>query len=173
MQKLKTENSEKKITLRVSFVYGLYKQSVFFFIIIIAVFLSQRMIQNNFFENSQLETIITNCLYFTSLFLILRIIYGLVYFKLLKYELYKDHIVTKEGVFVNRLNFLELYRVKDYSVYQSFFMKIFNIMNIQLITSDRTSPILNLKGIPKSNIFNQIRENVEEQRKIKGVREFD
>jgi hypothetical protein len=46
-------------------------------------------------------------------------------------------------------------------------------MNLQLITSDKTDPILNLKGIPKSDVFQLIRENVEEQRRIKGVREFD
>jgi hypothetical protein len=52
-------------------------------------------------------------------------------------------------------------------------MRLFNIMNLQLITSDKTDPILNLKGIPKSDVFQLIRENVEEQRRIKGVREFD
>jgi membrane protein YdbS with pleckstrin-like domain len=87
--------------------------------------------------------------------------------------LFKDRLVTKKGVFTNQFSFLELYRVKDYEVYQSFFMRLFNIMNLQLITSDKTDPILNLKGIPKSDVFQLIRENVEEQRRIKGVREFD
>lgn len=173
MEKLKKKNTENKLVLKVCLSYALYKQSLFFFIIIIPIFLSQRLTQNNFFENNKLEVIVINFLYILIVFLIFRIIYGLVYFKLLKYELYKDRIIIKEGVFSNRFNFLELYRVKDYSVYQSLLMRLFNIMDIQLITSDKTTPILNLRGIPKSDVFNLIRKNVEEQRRIKGVREFD
>jgi len=173
MEKLKKDTAEKKLVLRVSFLYGLYKQSLFIFVIIILIFLSEIIIKHNHLLNEKIENIIINTLYIFSGFLIIRIIYGLIYFKLIKYELFRDRLVVKEGVFTNRLNFLELYRVKDYAVYQSFFMKFFSMMNIQLITSDKTTPILNIKGIPKSEVFNLIREYVEEQRRIKGVREFD
>jgi len=52
-------------------------------------------------------------------------------------------------------------------------MKVFGIMNVTLYTSDKTTPILKLKGISKSNIIDVIRLKVENQRKLKGVREFD
>lgn len=127
----------------------------------------------DYFLNQKLKTILIRSSTILNIFLIIRIIYGIIFFKRLEYILYKDHLVSKEGVFTNYLNFLELYRVKDYVVYQSFFMRLFNMMTIQLITSDRTTPTLSLKGIPKSDVFNLIRKNVEEQRRIKGVREFD
>ena len=85
--------------------------------------------------------------------------------------MFKDCLVTKKGVFTNQFGFLELYRVKDSNVYQSFFLgRLFHIMHLQLITSDKTDPILNVKGIPKSDVFKLINENVEEQRRIKSVR---
>jgi uncharacterized membrane protein YdbT with pleckstrin-like domain len=137
------------------------------------VFLSELIIKDNDLLNGKIENSIMNTLYILNGLLVMRIVYGLIYFKLLKYELFKDRLVVKEGVFTNRINFLELYRVKDYSVYQSFFMKLFNMMSIQLITSDKSTPILYIKGIPKSEVFNLIREYVEDQRRLKGVREFD
>ena len=164
---------EKKIVLKVNFFYGLYKQFVFFFLIIILVFFSEIITNYNDLINEKIENNIINTLWIINGFLLIRIVYGLIYFKLLKYELFQDRLILKEGVFTNRINFLELYRVKDYTVYQSFFMKLFSIMNIQLITSDKSTPILNINGIPKSEVFNLIREYVEKQRIIKGVREFD
>jgi membrane protein YdbS with pleckstrin-like domain len=163
---------EKKITLKVHFFYALYKQLIFFFIIIIIFFLPEIIKYNNLLNEKIVNNII-NTLYIINGLIMIKIAYGLIYYKLLKYELFKDCLIVKEGVFTNRINFLELYRVKDYSVYQSFFMKLFNMMSIQLITSDKSTPILNINGIPKSEVFNLIREYVEEQRIIKGVREFD
>ena len=163
---------EKKITLKVHFFYALYKQLIFFVIIIIIFFLPEIIKYNNLLNEKIVNNII-NTLYIINGLIMIRIAYGLIYYKLLKYELFKDCLIVKEGVFTNRINFLELYRVKDYSVYQSFFMKLFSMMSIQLITSDKSTPILNINGIPKSEVFNLIREYVEEQRIIKGVREFD
>jgi len=163
---------EKKITLKVHFFYALYKQLIFFFIIIIIFFLPEIIKYNNLLNEKIVNNII-NTLYIINGLIMIKIAYGLIYYKLLKYELFKDCLIVKEGVFSNRINFLELYRVKDYSVYQSFFMKLFSMMSIQLITSDKSTPILNINGIPKSEVFNLIREYVEKQRIIKGVREFD
>ena len=171
MKRLKPDNNENKLTLKVCFLYGLYKQSLSIMATIGIILLTLFLQEISF--NEELKAIVLNTLYLLCLLFIIRIIYGLIYFKTLKYILFRDRLVTKKGVFTNQLDFLELYRVKDYKVYQSFFMKLFNIINLQLITSDKTDPILNIRGIPKSNVFNLIRKNVEEQRKIKGVREFD
>lgn len=171
MKVLDQQNIEQKISIKVCFLYGLYKQFLFIFLVI-GILISSKFLED-YFLNQKIKTFLISSLTILNIFLIIRIIYGVIYFKRLEYILYKDRLVIKEGVFTNSLNFLELYRVKDYTVYQSFFMKLFNMMTLQLITSDRTTPTLNLKGVPKSDVFNLIRENVEEQRRIKGVREFD
>lgn len=171
MKRLKPDNNENKLTLKVCFLYGLYKQSLFI-IATIGIILLTLFLQEISF-NEDLKAHVINTLYLLSILFIIRIIYGLIYFKTITYILFRDRLVSKKGVFTNQFSFLELYRVKDYEVYQSFFMRLFHMMNLQLITSDKTDPILNLRGIPKSDVFNLIRKNVEEQRRIKGVREFD
>jgi len=151
---------EKQI-LKVSYIYGLYQQIRYIILIFITLALSYYL--KEYF----------NIIILLSGVILLRIIYGIIYYKLIRIEIYKDHLSLKEGVFTSSVNFIELYRVKDYSSYQSFFMKVFGIMNVTLYTSDKTTPILKLKGISKSNIIDVIRLKVENQRKLKGVREFD
>ena len=151
---------EKQI-LKVSYIYGLYQQIRYIILIFITLALSYYL--KEYF----------NIIILLSGVILLRIIYGIIYYKLIRIEIYKDHLSLKEGVFTSSVNFIELYRVKDYSSYQSFFMKVFGIMNVTLYTSDKTTPILKLKGISKSNIIDVIRLKVENQRILKGVREFD
>lgn len=151
----------KKINLRVSNVYGLYKQLPFIFLILllIAIFVFFPMFPLIFMG--------------VGFLLFLRIVYGIIYYRNIRIEVFEDRISMREGVFSFSKNFLELYRVKDYEVSQSFFMRIFSLMNVKLHTSDKTSPILSFTGIPKSDVTEKIREWVEIERKRKGVREFD
>lgn len=107
------------------------------------------------------------------LILLLKMIYGYLWYHLMRIELFQDRMTFKEGVFSTKTDFLELYRVKDYKVYQSFFMRLFKIQNIILITSDKSRKIIEIKGIEKTNVVNIIRIQVEKQRRVKGVREFD
>lgn len=44
-------------------------------------------------------------------------------------------------------------------------MRLFSLMNVRLHTSDKTSPILDFTGIPKSNIVDIIRDWVGKERK--------
>lgn len=151
----------KKIILKVTSIYGLYKQTLYVFLVILLLVLSV------FFKEYG------NIIRLLSALVFLRVIYGIMYYRLILIEIYEDRLSLKEGVFSSSKNFIELYRVKDYAVYQSLFMRIFGIMNITLHTSDKTSPVLSINGVPKSNIVDVIRGYVEKQRKLKGVREFD
>jgi uncharacterized membrane protein YdbT with pleckstrin-like domain len=151
----------KKINLRVSNLYGIYKQLPYIFLILllIAIFTFFPLYPLIFFG--------------IGFFLLLRILYGIIFYRNIRIEIFEDRISMREGVFSLSKNFLELYRVKDYEVSQSFFMRIFNLMNVKLHTSDKTSPILDFTGIPKSDVTEIIRNWVEIERKRKGVREFD
>lgn len=109
----------------------------------------------------------------SSLLLVLMYIYKFLYIKSMFYKITREQIVSTRGVFTITTDNIELYRVKDFTVKRPFLMRIINTMNFSLITSDKTHPILDLIGIPKSNIDQVVRKLVEEQRRIKGVREFD
>lgn len=151
----------KKITLKVSMIYAVYKQLPFIFL----AFCSSIA----FFYFVDRKVLIGFLLYS----LLLRVVYGIYYYKKMSFEIYADRINVTKGVFTHDKSFLELYRIKDFKEQQSFFMKIFNLMTISLITSDKTDPIVLIEGIEKSDILTLIRYNVELQRKLKGVREFD
>lgn len=109
----------------------------------------------------------------SSLLLVLMYIYKFLYIKSMAYKITREQIVYTRGVFTITTDNIELYRVKDFTVKRPFLMRVIKAMNFYLITSDKTHPILDMIGIPKSNIDQVVRKLVEEQRRIKGVREFD
>ena len=176
----------EKIDLKVSTAYALYKQAPYILIIILALsllfFFSQHNIaQYDIFRHNIFRFNIARyniphydiILLSVAGVLLLRAVYGFMYFKLIRIEVFPDRLSIRKGVFTYAKDFLELYRVKDYEVRQNLFMRLFGMMSITLHTSDKTSPVLNLVGIPKSNIVEMIRDYVEAQRALKGVREFD
>lgn len=152
--------------LKIVPIYALYKQmpTFFFMLLCIGVYPLVPFLVNYDFRFLVFGIVAV---------LLLKMIYGYFWYHLMRIELYQDRMTFKEGIFSSKTDFLELYRVKDYKVYQSFFMRIFSIQNIILITSDKSRKIIEIKGVKKSNVINLIRNQVEEQRRKKGVREFD
>src|SRR5947209_15332188 len=64
------------------------------------------------------------------------------------YELTTERLKTTEGVFSKVTDTLELYRVKDIETRQPFFYRTVGVENVQLNTSDASSPSLLLDAIP-------------------------
>lgn len=90
------------------------------------------------------------------------------------YELTTERIKTSEGVFGRLTDTLELYRVKDLEVRQPFLYRLAGIENIQINTSDVSSPFVLIAAIPVSvGLADKIRNAVEAIRAQKGVREID
>lgn len=104
---------------------------------------------------------------------LLIIIYRIIYWRCIKYEITTDQIKYSRGVFNRQVDFLEMYRIKDFDQKQSLIMSILGIMHIRLMTSDISHPMLELKGIPVSNITDVIRQLVEESRKENRVYAID
>ncbi|TDO01390.1 PH domain-containing protein [Sunxiuqinia elliptica] len=82
----------------------------------------------------------------------------------INYILTRELIIVRKGIIARSYNSLELFRVKDYNVEQSFFMRLFGIMSVRLYTTDLTTDTLDIKGVPLSNITAQIRDLVQEAR---------
>jgi len=90
------------------------------------------------------------------------------------YELTTERLKQTHGIFSKRVDELELYRVKDIALEQSFFLRLFSLANIILDTSDKTTPRVVLKGISQAkDLSDLIRQQVEIQRQRKQVREID
>lgn len=90
------------------------------------------------------------------------------------YEISSDEIRKESGILSRKHEFIELYRVKDYSVDKPFLYRMFGLGNLTLYTSDRTSPIFFLQAIPDpQEKYQIIRDLVEHNRKVKHVFEVD
>jgi uncharacterized membrane protein YdbT with pleckstrin-like domain len=90
------------------------------------------------------------------------------------FELTNERLKTTEGVFSKVTDTLELYRVKDIETRQPFFYRMVGVENVQLNTSDTSSPIIMIEAIPRPvGLADKIRNQVETIRQQKGVRELD
>ena len=90
------------------------------------------------------------------------------------YEVTSERVKTTEGVFSKVTDTLELYRVKDIEMRQPFLHRLCGIENVQLNTSDASSPFVRIEAIPHSvGLGDKIRNQVETIRQQKGVREID
>src|ERR1017187_823819 len=89
------------------------------------------------------------------------------------YYLTDQQLIIERGVFTRRVNYLELYRIKDIVVNQSFWMKTIGLMNITLLSFDSSESLLILKGIKISELLQSIRNHVQECRKRNKVLTVD
>jgi uncharacterized membrane protein YdbT with pleckstrin-like domain len=90
------------------------------------------------------------------------------------YTITTQRIKTEQGIFSKRTENLELYRVKDISLDQPFFLRIFGMGNIFLETNDATTPILILHAVPKAAALEEaLRNSIENRRQVLGVREIE
>jgi uncharacterized membrane protein YdbT with pleckstrin-like domain len=90
------------------------------------------------------------------------------------YELTTERLKITEGVFSKVTDTLELYRVKDIEMRQPVFYRMVGVENVQMNTSDTSSPFVFLEAIPSVvALADKIRNQVEAVRAQKGVREID
>ena len=85
-----------------------------------------------------------------------------------------ERITTTVGIFSRRKWDMELYRVKDTMLHEPFLLRLVRRANIQIVSSDRSSPNVTLPALPNAEwLRQQIRSNVERLRLKRGVREMD
>ena len=90
------------------------------------------------------------------------------------YELTNQRLRTTTGIFTKKTDDIELYRVKDTFLVQTFFQRMFSLGNVVLVTSDRTDPEFTITSVANADeIREHIRSHVEELREKKRVREVD
>ena len=120
---------------------------------------------------SQLTNIKTYILFFWTIILPL-IVYLRTRFTI--YELTEERFREKTGILSQKIEELELYRVRDYTVEKPFIMRLFGLGNLILITSDKTNPKIYLYAIRNvESVRDVFRKNVEATRKKTGTKEVD
>jgi len=90
------------------------------------------------------------------------------------YEVTSERLKTTEGVLSKVTDTLEFYRIKDIERQQPFLYRLCGIENVQLNTSDASSPLVIIEAVPRNvGLADVIRNEVEKVRQQKGVREID
>ena len=90
------------------------------------------------------------------------------------FELTTERLRISHGVINQRIDEIELYRVKDIQMERPWWMRLTGLASIMLETSDRSIPRLVIPAIRGGEGLREIlRKNVELQRDRKRVRETD
>ena len=101
------------------------------------------------------------------------LIYRLIYLKRIRYHVGSEQLTAEHGVFQRSIGYIELYRVVDFHEQQSLLQQIFGLKTVTVLSMDRTTPKLELTGLPKRiNIVDIIRERVEFNKQRKGIYEI-
>ncbi len=93
-----------------------------------------------------------------------------------KFRITNERIIDEKGVLSKVTNELELFRVKDITFHQPFWLRLVGLSNIHLITSDRSNPLFIIPGVRNGKgLREELRTLIEKRRTEKGVveRDFD
>lgn len=87
------------------------------------------------------------------------------------YEITTERIKITRGVFSRQTEQVELYRLRDYTLVEPFWLRMFGLGNILLTTADDSTPSLTIEAVPEAGALrDQIRKHVELRRDRKRVR---
>lgn len=90
------------------------------------------------------------------------------------YEVTTERVKITTGVFSRRTSELELYRVRDYSVVEPFWLRLVGVGHVVLVTADRTTPEVELCAVSRAaTLKDQIRLHTERMRQARGVRDLE
>jgi uncharacterized membrane protein YdbT with pleckstrin-like domain len=91
-----------------------------------------------------------------------------------RYEVTSERVKITTGLLSRRTNEIELYRVRDYSVVEPFWLRLVGSGDVVLVTADRTTPQFALHAVPRANwLKDQIRSHTERMRQRRGVRDLE
>lgn len=91
-----------------------------------------------------------------------------------RYEFHERTLMERRGILKVTRRELHYYRIKSIKVEEPFWMRLFGLANVTVLTSDPYLPELVFYAVRNGNgIRNELRGLVYQQRKDEGVREFD
>ena len=76
--------------------------------------------------------------------------YRFVFIRRLRYVITTEVISISQGIFFKRIDYVELYRVRDYIQLQPLSLRLLGLMDLCLKSTDSENPIIWLRGIPAS-----------------------
>lgn len=90
------------------------------------------------------------------------------------YELTSQRLRIRAGILNKKVDELELFRVRDYTMEQPLLLRMVGLGNLTLITSDATTPTVAMRAIPGvEGVREKLRNAVQAERDRKRVRQMD
>jgi uncharacterized membrane protein YdbT with pleckstrin-like domain len=87
------------------------------------------------------------------------------------YEVTTERIKVSRGIFSRRTDEMELYRVKDLTLIEPFFFRLFGLGSVIITTNDASTPTLTIHAVKRvKELREQLRQAVEVCRDKKRVR---
>jgi len=87
------------------------------------------------------------------------------------YEVTSERIKVSRGIFTRRTDELELYRVKDLTVIEPFFLRLFSLGSVMITTNDASTPTLTIHAVKGVKEWREeLRKSIEACRDKKRVR---
>jgi uncharacterized membrane protein YdbT with pleckstrin-like domain len=89
-------------------------------------------------------------------------------------EVTSRRLVVHSGIFSTKRDEMELSRVHDIQLTQPLLLWLLKLANMALVSSDVTSPVIHLRGIPNAYALREtIRRRAETRGDSEGVRDFE
>jgi hypothetical protein len=106
-------------------------------------------------------------------FLSLVLLYRFIYLCRIHYHIGIEQLVCEQGVFVRKVDYMELYRIVDFQEHQSLMQQLCGLKTVRIFSTDRNTPRLDLTGMRrKDDIVPFIRGRVEYNKRKKGIYEI-
>ena len=105
--------------------------------------------------------------------LALNLLCKCVYLLRISYIITEEQLQYEYGILSLQRDFIELYRVVDYSEQRSFLQMLFGLKTVSLYSGDKTCSRLDIIGVRgESDLISTIRERVEYNKKKRNIHEF-
>ena len=112
-------------------------------------------------------------LIWVSIIILLFAAYRYAFIRRIQYTITTEYLQISKGLFFREVDTVELFRIKDYILMQPLILQVFRLMDLHLKTTNPESPEIWLRGVPLSDLVEQLRERVLETRKHNRIYEIN
>ena len=84
-------------------------------------------------------------------FLSLVLLYRFIYLCRIHYHIGIEQLVCEQGVFVRKVDYMELYRIVDFQEHQSLMQQLCGLKTVRIFSTDRNTPRLDLTGMRRKD----------------------
>ena len=100
-------------------------------------------------------------------------LYECLYLHKLRYIITSEQLIIQHGVLTRTSDYIELYRVVDFSENRGLMEQIFGLKTVGIFSGDRSNPQLDIYGVKeRMDVVKIIRERVEYNKRRKGIYEI-